>query len=52
MDFNTLLNANGRWHNLIADLGRPALGHCEIWRRERHQYGNNDQRSQRHYCIT
>jgi hypothetical protein len=40
MDFNTLLNANRRRHNLIADLGRAPFG-----RRERHQYGNNDQRS-------
>jgi hypothetical protein len=52
VDFNALLNTNGRRHNLVADLRRRrTLGHCKIGRREHHQYGNNDQRSQRHYCL-
>ncbi len=51
MDFYSLLNANGGRHNLIASLRRMrALGRGKIGRRQR--CGNNDQRSQRHYCIT
>jgi hypothetical protein len=43
MDFNSLLNANGRRDNLIADLRRwCTLSRCKIGRCERHQYGNND----------